>query len=132
MAVVVEICELVGPLGDYTQCVFEESNDDEEAANAREVSRTRLAKVSKWQRSHTLPGVQRAALYFWQYSRLDGVRDSVQPVLDPARLRSQLVQRTGVIVRVVVAPRVAKGALVAQMVASCAAYLRHGWLCSRE
>jgi hypothetical protein len=67
-----------------------------------------------------------------QHSRLDGVGDSVEHVLELARLGAQLVEGTGVIVAVVVAPRVAEGALVAQMVASCAANLRHGWWCSRE
>jgi hypothetical protein len=38
MAVVVEVCELIGPLRDDSKRIFEESNDDEEATNAREVS----------------------------------------------------------------------------------------------
>jgi hypothetical protein len=65
--------------------------------------------------------------YFQVDSRLDGVRDSVQHVLELARLRPQLVHRARVVPGVIVAPRVAERALVAQVVASCAAYLRHGW-----
>lgn len=38
MAVVVQVRELVGPLCDNAQGIFEEGNDDEEAADAREVS----------------------------------------------------------------------------------------------
>ena len=38
MAVVVEVCELISPLRDDSKRIFEESNDDEEATNAREVS----------------------------------------------------------------------------------------------
>ena len=61
------------------------------------------------------------------YLRLDRVGDSVQHVLEFACLGPQLVEGTRVVVHVVVAPGVAKGALVSQMVTSCAAYLRHGW-----
>ena len=38
MAVVVEVCELIGPLRDNSKRIFEESNDDEEATNAGEIS----------------------------------------------------------------------------------------------
>jgi hypothetical protein len=63
MAVVVEICELVGPLRDYAQGIFEESNDDEEAADAREVAKeSGLAGLSSGQRGSTTCSVQRAAL----------------------------------------------------------------------
>jgi hypothetical protein len=58
--------------------------------------------------------------------RLDGVGQSVQHILNLARLRPQLVQRTRVICRVVIPPRVAERALVAKMVAGGAANLRHG------
>lgn len=61
-----------------------------------------------------------------QYSRLDGVRYSVQHVLELARLRPQLVQRTRVVSGVIAASSIAEGALVPKMVASGAAYLRHG------
>jgi hypothetical protein len=38
VAVVVEICELVGPLCHYAKRVFEECYDDEEATDSWEVS----------------------------------------------------------------------------------------------
>ena len=38
MAVVVVVCELIGPLRDDSKRIFEESNDDEEATNAGEIS----------------------------------------------------------------------------------------------
>lgn len=47
MAVVVEVRELVGPLCDNAQGIFEESNDDEEAADAREVSTGRISRSRK-------------------------------------------------------------------------------------
>lgn len=117
-----QVRELVGPLCDNAQGIFEEGNDDEEAADAREVSTGGISRFPSGQRRGTVS----------EDSRLDGVEDSVQQVLELARLGAQLVERTGVVRAVVVAPRVAKGALVAQMVASGAAYLRHGWWCSRE
>lgn len=61
-----------------------------------------------------------------KHSRLDGVRNGVQQILELARLRPQLVQRARVVPGVVAPPSIAEGALVAQMVASGAAYLRHG------
>jgi len=59
-------------------------------------------------------------------SRLDGIRQSVQHVLNLARLHAQLVERTGVVPGVVAAPSIAEGTLVAEVVARCATYLRHG------
>jgi hypothetical protein len=117
VSVIVKICELVPPLCHYAERVFEECYDDEEAANSWEVPVGYTLAMFLSRLSHTSGA----------YSRLDGVRDSVQHVLELARLRPQLVQRTRVVPAVIVAPRVAKRALVAQMVASCAAYLRHGW-----
>jgi len=59
-------------------------------------------------------------------SRLDGVGQGVQHVLNLARLRPQLVQRTRVIRAVVGSPSIAERALIAKMVAGCATDLRHG------
>lgn len=61
-----------------------------------------------------------------RHSRLDGLRERVQHVLNFARLLSELVQWTGIVPCVIIAPRVAEGALVAQVVSCCASYLRHG------
>jgi hypothetical protein len=58
--------------------------------------------------------------------RLDGVGQSVQHILNLARLRPQLVQRTRIIRGVVIPPRIAEWALVAKVVAGGAADLRHG------
>jgi hypothetical protein len=59
-------------------------------------------------------------------SRLDGVGHGVQEVLNLARLRPQLIQRTRVVPRVISSSSIAEWALVAEMVASGATYLRHG------
>lgn len=59
-------------------------------------------------------------------SRLDGVGQCVQHVLNLARLRPQLVQRTWVVRCIVISPRIAEWALVAKMVACGSTYLRHG------
>jgi hypothetical protein len=117
MPVVVEICELIGPLCDYAQRVFEKSYDDEEATNAREIAMEQTGQsYSRLFIYHRLLG----------NSRLDGVGDIVQHVFELARLRPQLVQRTRVVPGIVIAPRVAERALIAQMISCCATYLRHG------
>jgi hypothetical protein len=59
-------------------------------------------------------------------SRLKGVGQGVQHVLNFTRLRPQLVERTRVIRAIVGSPSIAEGALVAKMVAGCATNLRHG------
>jgi hypothetical protein len=59
-------------------------------------------------------------------SRLDGLGHGVQEILNLARLRPQLVQRTRVIACIVGSSSVAERALVAKVVAGSAAYLRHG------
>jgi hypothetical protein len=62
----------------------------------------------------------------WRDSRLDGVGQGVQHILNLARLRAQLVERAGVVPGLVAAPSIAERALVAEVVAGGAAYLRHG------
>lgn len=137
MSVVVEICELVGPLSHDAQRVFEKGHDNQEAANCWEitVAKVRISLLVLLRRACSTTTSQshgRVPPRDWRpHLRLGGVRDSVQHVLELARLGPQLVEGTGIVAHVVVAPGVAKGALVAQMVASCAAYLCHGWECSR-
>jgi hypothetical protein len=77
-----------------------------------------MSVVAPWRRRRpTAPG---------RDLRLDGLGHGVQEILNLARLRPQLVQRTRVIARVVGSPSVAERALVAKVVAGSAAYLRHG------
>lgn len=59
-------------------------------------------------------------------SRLHGVRQRVEPVLNLAGLLADRIQRTGVVCVPIAPPSVAEGALVAQVVACRAADLRHG------
>lgn len=66
-------------------------------------------------------------IYSRFYLRLDWVGHRVNHILELARLGPQLFEGTRIVPHVVVAPGVAKGTLVAQMVASGAAYLGHGW-----
>ena len=43
LPVVVQVCELIPPLGDYTQCIFEKGADDQESTDCWQVSRRRGA-----------------------------------------------------------------------------------------
>lgn len=38
MTVVLQVEQLVGPLGDDTESIFEEGDDDQETANGREIA----------------------------------------------------------------------------------------------
>src|SRR5690242_14806787 len=58
-------------------------------------------------------------------SRLDGVRQCVQKVLNLVGLLPELIERAWVVRGAIVPSSVTKGALVSQMVARCAPYLRH-------
>lgn len=118
--VVVEVGELVTPLGYYSKRIFEESDDNQEASNCGQIAvgrhvsggiqdRTRAARALRGERD----------------SRLDGVGERVQPVLDLASLFPQLLERTGVVGGAVTATSAPEGALVAQVVARGTAYLRH-------
>lgn len=60
------------------------------------------------------------------HSRLHGLRERVQEVLNLVRLFAQLVERAGVVGGAVAASSITEGALVSQMVAGGAADLRHG------
>lgn len=59
-------------------------------------------------------------------SRLHGLGEGVQKVLDLVGLFPQLVERAGVVCGAVAASSIAEGALVAQVVAGGAANLGHG------
>lgn len=44
VTVVLQVEQLVGPLGDDTESIFEEGDDDQETANGREIGLDRLAE----------------------------------------------------------------------------------------
>jgi hypothetical protein len=129
VSVVVQICELVTPLRYYAQCVLEESDNDQEAANCWKVS-IQSRRLAIDLDAYGAPCHPKSPEQLLQprgnYLRLDGVRNRVQHIFELACLRPQLVQRARVVTCVIAAPSIAEGTLVAQMVASCAAYLRHG------
>lgn len=65
-----------------------------------------------------------------EHSRLDWIRQRVEKVLNFVRLLSELIKRTRVVRGTIVPSSVTEGALVSQVVARCAPYLRHG--CGRK
>lgn len=54
VAVVVQVCELVTPLGDYAQRILEEGDDDQEATNGWQISVERPGQqhISRGARCH--------------------------------------------------------------------------------
>lgn len=85
VSVVVEVGELVAPLRDDAQGILEEGDDDEKAANCRNVAAPMLANHAA-----CLPLTDRD-------SRLHGMRQSVEPVFDLARLFANGIQRARVV-----------------------------------
>lgn len=83
MSVVLQVGELIAPLGNDAERIFQEGNDDQEPADGREVPVTPELSASGNQ-----------ALL--EHSRLDGLGEGVQPVLNLACLLSNGVQRAGV------------------------------------
>lgn len=64
------------------------------------------------------------------HSRLDRVGQRIQEILNLVRLLPELIERTRVVRGAVVPPSITERALVSQVVASCAPYLRHS--CGRK
>ena len=125
MSVVVEIGELVSPLCYYAQRVFEEGHHNQESANCWYVSvGGRCQLESLWRAARYTSRATTSDVV--ADSRLQRFRPAVQNVLNFACLHPQLVQWTRIVPRLVAAPSIAERALVAQMIASGAAYLRHG------
>ena len=103
--VIFQINELVIPLCHDTQGVFEESDDDEEAADHGKVSELSMSGQQRVL-SSSLSGISHGALCSWQMSttsrskmdiRFQRVGYGIQPVLDLAGLFTYLVQRTRVV-----------------------------------
>ena len=88
MPVVVEVEQLVAPLGDDAQRILEEGHHDEEAANSREVSAESLVSNAVDSRE-TKQGV---------CSRLDRLANGVEQVLDLGGVGPELVEDAAVLV----------------------------------
>lgn len=89
VAVVVEIEKLVAPLGDDTERILEESDDDQETSNGGKVSERCAAHVScQFQIYTVLVSLELAACHL----RLDGLANGVQSILDLAGVWPELVE----------------------------------------
>lgn len=130
VSVVLEVGELVAPLGNDAQRILQKGDDNQEASNRREVSAWYAQSVDGplyclWRAGSVAAGPQ-AACTSRGHSRLHRVGQRVQPVLNLACLLPDGVQGTRV-VGGFGSPRAAEWALVAEVVARGASYLGHDW-----
>lgn len=89
VAVVVEVEQLVAPLGDDTEGILEEGDDDQESSNGGKVSEKCAANVScQFQIYTVLASLELAACHL----RLDGLANGVQSILDLAGVWPELVK----------------------------------------
>lgn len=131
MSVVVQVEQLVAPLRYYSQRIFEECNDDQEAAEGWEVSincRSRQHDCSPSRRGSAV-GANRGGQLVTECEeenvRFHGLRYSVQILLNLASLLFDRIERTWIVGRIVI-PWAAKRTLGAQMVARSSSDLGHG------
>lgn len=82
--VVAEVEELVSPLCDDAESIFQEGDDDEEAAHGRKVPGLRVSSTQS-----IGIGVAGARV---GYSRLYGLADAVEDIFNLARVRPDLVE----------------------------------------
>jgi hypothetical protein len=130
VSVVVEVRELVAPLCQNAQRILEESDNDQEAADSWKIPiETTLALLSRVEL--VVAAILRCKLRGVQgHSRLDRVGQRVQEVLNLVRLLPELIEWTRVVRGAIVPSSVTERALVSQVVARCAPYLRHN--CGRK
>lgn len=103
MSVVVQVEQLVAPLGDNSEGILKEGDNNQEAADGGQVAIVRPS--SAWlQKSRAFR--QAPCQDQGSNSRLDGLAESVQHILNLARLLADHVQRAGFLV---VHTRAAKG-----------------------
>jgi hypothetical protein len=125
VSVIVQVGELVIPLGDDAQGILEEGDDDEESANRRDIT---VAPAAISNRSQ-LPENTRAA----KNSRLDGMRQGIEPVLNLAGLFTNGIQRTGIVGGVWSSGPAKRRGLRAQVVSCRPSDLSHGFcVCVEE
>jgi hypothetical protein len=114
VSVIVQVGELVAPLGDDAQGILEEGDDDEESANRRDITATQTSVECNSKRAGNC-----------ENSRLDRMRQGVEPVFNLARLFTNGIQRAG-IVGGVWSSGTAKRRLRAQVVSCRPSDLSHG------
>lgn len=114
VSVVVQVGELVTPLGDDAQGILEEGDDDEESANRRDITATQTSVECNSKRAGNCKN-----------SRLDGMRQGVEPVFNLAGLFANSIQRTGIIGGVW-SSGISKRGLRAQVVSCRPSDLSHG------
>lgn len=130
LSVVVEVCELIAPLCQNAQRILKESDNDQEAADSWQISiQGRISSIASW----TAPDCRKSTLQAPQLSgnsRLNRVGQGIQEILDLVCLLSKLIKRAWVVCGAIVPSSVTEWALVSQVVARCAPYLRHD--CGRK
>jgi hypothetical protein len=92
VAVVLQVKQLIGPLGDDTESIFKEGDDNQETANGREIA----VNKDKGQLSELQTRFQRTSLD----SRLDRLADGVERILNLAGIGSNLLEKALTLLRI--------------------------------
>jgi len=92
VTVVLQVEQLVGPLGDDTESIFEEGDDDQETANGREIA----VNKDKGQLSELQTRWYRTSLD----SRLDRLAEGVERILNLGGIGSNLVEKALTLLRI--------------------------------
>lgn len=119
---ITQVQQLIAPLRKNPQTVLNESDNDQETANGRQITRTRGRDTvsAHW------TGLEAFATNSQTNVRLNRVSQCVQPVLNLAGLLPNGVQRTRITGRVCPRRTPSEGVLVSEIIARGAADLRHG------
>jgi hypothetical protein len=123
VSVIVQVGELVTPLGDDAQGILEEGDDDEESANRRDIT---VAPANQQPLA-----TSRETQKLQKNSRLDGMRQGIEPVFNLAGLFTNGIQRTGIVGGVWSSGPAERRGLRAQVVSCCPSDLSHGFCCGR-